>query len=72
VGPRAVLNAVLKRRIFSSRRESNLRTPIVKPAAVFYKMLVSGDEGSLAMFPVLMLEVNILSAIPDLCLKAKL
>jgi hypothetical protein len=28
VGPRAVLNAVVKRKIPSPRRESNLRTPI--------------------------------------------
>jgi hypothetical protein len=31
VGPRAVLDAVVKRRIPSPRRESNPRTPIVQP-----------------------------------------
>jgi hypothetical protein len=33
VGPRAVLDAVVKRRIPSPRRESNPRTPIVQPVA---------------------------------------
>jgi hypothetical protein len=33
VGPRAVLDAVVKRKIPSSRRESNRRTPIVQPVA---------------------------------------
>jgi hypothetical protein len=33
VGPRAVLDAVVKRKIPSSRRESNPRTPIVQPVA---------------------------------------
>jgi hypothetical protein len=32
-GPRAVLNAVVKRNIHSPRRESNPGTPIVQPAA---------------------------------------
>jgi hypothetical protein len=32
-GPRAVLDAVVKRRIPISRRESNPRTPIVQPVA---------------------------------------
>jgi hypothetical protein len=31
VGPRAVLDAVVKRKIPSLRRESNPRTPIVQP-----------------------------------------
>jgi hypothetical protein len=31
MGPRAVLDAVMKRKITSPRRESNLRTPIVQP-----------------------------------------
>jgi hypothetical protein len=35
MGPRAVLGAVVKR-ISSSRRESNPRTPIVKPVAQRY------------------------------------
>jgi hypothetical protein len=33
VGPRAVLDAVVKRKILSPRRESNPRTSIVQPAA---------------------------------------
>jgi hypothetical protein len=33
VGPRAILDAVVKRKIPSSRRESNSRTPIVQPVA---------------------------------------
>jgi hypothetical protein len=33
VGPRAVLDAVVKREIPSPRRESNRRTPIVQPVS---------------------------------------
>jgi hypothetical protein len=33
VGPRAVLDAVVKRKIPSPRRHSNPRTPIVQPVA---------------------------------------
>jgi hypothetical protein len=36
VGPRAVLDAMLKRKIPSPRRESNPRTPIVQPVAQCY------------------------------------
>jgi hypothetical protein len=36
VGPRAVLEAVVKRKIPSPRRESNLRIPIVQPVAQRY------------------------------------
>jgi hypothetical protein len=36
VGPRAVLDAVVKRKIPSSLRELNLRTPIVQPVAQHY------------------------------------
>jgi hypothetical protein len=36
VGPRAVLDAVVKRKIPSPRRESNPRTPIVQPLAQCY------------------------------------
>jgi len=35
-GPRAVLDAVMKRKIRSPRRESNPRTPIVQPESVSY------------------------------------
>jgi hypothetical protein len=34
VGPRAVLDAVVKRKIPSPRRESNPRTPVVQPRAM--------------------------------------
>jgi hypothetical protein len=36
VGPRAVLDAVVKRKIPSPRRKSNPRTPIVQLSRVFY------------------------------------
>jgi hypothetical protein len=36
VGPRAVLDAVVKRKILNSRRESNSRTPIMQPVAQRY------------------------------------
>jgi hypothetical protein len=36
VGPRAVLNAVVKRKIPSPRRESNSRTPTIQPVAQRY------------------------------------
>jgi hypothetical protein len=36
VGPRAVLDAVVKRELPSLRRESNPRTPIVQPVAQHY------------------------------------
>jgi hypothetical protein len=36
VGPRVVLDAVVKRKIPSPRRESNPRTPVVKPVAQRY------------------------------------
>jgi hypothetical protein len=36
VGPRAVLDAVVKRKIPIPRRESSLRTPIVQPVAQRY------------------------------------
>jgi hypothetical protein len=35
-GPRAVLDAMVKRKIPSSRRESNPRTPIVQPVTQRY------------------------------------
>jgi hypothetical protein len=36
VGPRTVLDAVVKRKVPSSRRESNPRTPIVQPVVQRY------------------------------------
>jgi len=38
VGPRAVLEAVVKRKIPSSRRESNPRTSIVQPLVQRYTL----------------------------------
>jgi hypothetical protein len=40
VGPRAVLDAVAKRKIPSSRRESNPRTPIVQPVTQHYTLIL--------------------------------
>jgi hypothetical protein len=36
MGPRAVLDAVVRRKIPNPRRESNPRTPIVQPVAQHY------------------------------------
>jgi hypothetical protein len=36
MGPRAVLDAVVKKKIPSPRRESNPKTPIVQPVAQLY------------------------------------
>jgi hypothetical protein len=36
VGPRAILDAMVKRKITSPRRKSNPRTPIVQPVAERY------------------------------------
>jgi hypothetical protein len=36
VGPKAVLDTVVKRKIHSPRRESNPRTPIIQPVAQRY------------------------------------
>jgi hypothetical protein len=36
MGPRAVLDAVVKRKILSPRRESNPRTPIIQPVTQLY------------------------------------
>jgi hypothetical protein len=36
VGPRAVVEVVVKRKLASPRRESNHRTPIVQPVAQRY------------------------------------
>jgi hypothetical protein len=41
MGPRAVLDAVVKRKIPSLRRESNLGTPIVQPVAHPYSTELS-------------------------------
>jgi hypothetical protein len=36
VGPRAILDAVVKRKIYSPCQESNPRTPIIQPIAQHY------------------------------------
>jgi hypothetical protein len=56
VGPRGVLDAVVKRKIPSHRRESNLRTPIVQPVAQrytpWYRISVKrlADDGEINTF----------------------
>jgi hypothetical protein len=51
VGPRAVLDAVVKRKIHSPRRESNPRTPIVQPIAQRYTdRAVTALTGMLAIY----------------------
>jgi hypothetical protein len=40
VGPRAVLDTVVNRKILSSRPESNPKTPIVQPVAHRHKVLL--------------------------------
>jgi hypothetical protein len=44
VGPRAVLDAMVKRKIPSPRRESNPRTPSVQPVAQLENMLQTVDH----------------------------
>jgi hypothetical protein len=44
VGPRAVLDAVVKRKFPSPRRESNPRTPIVQPVTTW--ILLRKETGS--------------------------
>jgi len=49
VGPRAVLDAVVKRKISGLRRESNSRTPIVQPIASevpYREQIQCGDDFS--------------------------
>jgi hypothetical protein len=46
VVPRAVLDAMLKRKIPSPRRESNPRTPIIQPVAQRYTDLSVLSEGT--------------------------
>jgi hypothetical protein len=48
VGPRAVLDAVVKRKIPSPRRESKPRTPIVQPVAQHYTDWVNTGAGNIA------------------------
>jgi hypothetical protein len=49
VGPRAVLDAVVKRKILSPRRESNPRTPIVQPVAQDGQKSPSAIHGPLGL-----------------------
>jgi hypothetical protein len=46
VGPRAVLDAVVKRKIPSPRRESNPRAPIVQPVAQRYTDAITVAGGN--------------------------
>jgi hypothetical protein len=50
VGPRAVLDAVVKRKIPSPRRESKPRTPIVQPVAQRYTDWETSISEDLASF----------------------
>jgi hypothetical protein len=59
VGSRAILDAVVKRKISSSRRESNPRTPIVKPVAQRYT-----DWAITALIPVLYAAINQFEGLP--------
>jgi hypothetical protein len=42
MGPKAVLDAAVKRKIPSPRRESNPRKPIVQPVAIFSGLFSNG------------------------------
>jgi hypothetical protein len=55
VGPRAVLNAVVKRKIPSPRRESNPRTPFVQPVTQRYT-----DLSIMALRELVDFDINIL------------
>jgi hypothetical protein len=57
VGPRAVLDAVVKGKIHSPRRESNPRTPIVQPVAQLY------TDWAITARPVVLYGCEILSII---------
>jgi hypothetical protein len=43
VGPKAILDAVVKRKIPSTRQESNPRTPIAQPVAQRYTDWANGS-----------------------------
>jgi hypothetical protein len=51
VGPRAVLDAVVKRKLPSPHRESNPRTPIVQPVAQRYINTLFSKTFSLMFLP---------------------
>jgi hypothetical protein len=67
VGPRAVLDAVVKRRILSSRRETNPRTPIVQPIAQRYT-----DWAIVALLSPILITINHEIALASLLLYMKL
>jgi hypothetical protein len=48
VEPRAILEAVVKRKILSPRRKSNPRTPIVQPGAQRYTWEIYSSESVIA------------------------
>jgi hypothetical protein len=51
VGPRAVLDVVVKRKIPRPRRESNLRTPIIQPIAQRYTEAIFMIINCSSIFP---------------------
>jgi hypothetical protein len=60
VGPRAILDAVVKRKIPSPRRESNLRTPIVQPVTQRYTdwaITVLKDQATSIYYSLLCFEI---------------
>jgi hypothetical protein len=59
VGSRAVLDAMVKRKIPSPRRESNPRTPIVQPVAQRYTMECTNiEDASLEAFTAVTFQVE--------------
>jgi hypothetical protein len=62
VGPRAVLDAVVKRKIPSSRRESNPRTPIVQPVAQRYTDIIIKGNGKVVPMLLLLTEHHAIKA----------
>jgi translation elongation factor EF-G len=48
VGPRAVLEAVVKRKIPSPRRKSNPKTPIIQPVAQRYTTEISRQDNNVS------------------------
>jgi hypothetical protein len=56
VGPRAVVDAMVKRKIPSPRRESNPRTPIVQPvASALYRLSYHGSSHPIYLISILIL-----------------
>jgi hypothetical protein len=67
VGPRAILDAVVKRKIPSPRRESNPRTPIVQPVAQRYIYKVHKVNAYRGVVSVSMLHLRNYSNLDEIC-----